>query len=479
MVSSLKEKAVKGISWNLIEKFGIQGIKFILGIILARLLTPEDFGLIGMITVFFAVANVFINSGFGAAYVQKKEVSDVDANTVFFTNLGISIILYGILWIAAPVIADFYEQPKLIDLTQVMGLVILINAFNVIQIAQVKRNINFKRKTKITLFGTITSGIIAVSAAYYGLGVWSLVIYQLGHRFLTTTGLWISNKWSPSLKFSITAFKSMFSFGGWMLLSGIIRKIFDNIYILTIGKFFPAAQVGFYTKSKDFQRMGANRLAQAVGEIAFPVLSNLQDNKEKMQNAMRKFLKYSMAFIMPLLVTLIVIADPFVILLLKEKWAPMVPYLQLLSIVGILYPIHYINTQVLLAQGKSKWSFNLDVIKNGMRILNIIIMYRFGVLFIIIGEVILSIIALTINTYYTNKLINYGFLYQIRDIYKIGLGALIAGGTAFIISSSFENLWIILITGLVLTIVIYSGIQYFINKKLIVEIISLKGFFKS
>jgi teichuronic acid exporter len=475
MASSIKEKSVKAVSWNLIERFGLQGIKFVLGIVLARLLTPEDFGLIGMITVFFAVAQVFISSGFGAAYIQKKEVTDVDANTVFFTNLAVSIVLYGVLWLAAPAIANFYEQPELIGLTRVMGLILLINAFNVIQIAQVTRNVDFKRKTKVTLLATILSGTVGITAACYNYGVWSLVIQQMTNRFLTTTGLWITNKWAPSLQFSKESFKSMFSYGAWILGSGIIKTVFDNIYILTIGKFFPAAQLGFYTKSKQFQSLASKQLSGAVGTVAFPVFSQLQDNKKRLQNGVNRFLTHTLIFTIPILITLMVVAKPFVILLLTEKWAPMIPYLQLLCIVGLLVPIHAVNIQVLMAQGKSNLNFRLTIIKNGLRIINIFAMYRFGVMYIIMGEIFVSLIALIINTYYTNKLIHYGLLNQIKDIKEIFAGGLIAGIIAYFVSNHFNNLWIVFFIGSILTIIIYLLIQYIINRKLLIEILNLRN----
>jgi O-antigen/teichoic acid export membrane protein len=479
MSSSLKQKTVKGISWNLIERFGIQIIKLMLGIILARLLTPEDFGLIGMITVFFAIANVFISSGFGQAYIQKKNVTDVDANTVFFTNLVISLVIYAMLWISAPLIANFYEAPQLIELTRVMGMVVLINAFNIIQVAQVNRKLDFKRKTKITVVSTIISGVAGVSAAYYGLGVWSLVIQQLTNRFLITTGLWITNKWNPALKFSIESFKSMFSYGSWLLFSGIIKTVFDNIYILTIGKFFPAGEVGFYTKSKQFQKMASKQISGAVGTVSFPVLSKVQDDVAKLQNGMKQFLKYTMVFMIPLLVTLIVVAEPFVILLLKEKWAPMIPYLQLLCIVGILYPMHAINIQVLKAQGKSKLNFRLTLVKNAFRIINIIVMYRFGVIYIIIGEIIVSLLALMINTYYTNKLINYGILKQIKDVKHITIGGGVAGIIGYFATFKLTNLWLIFVIGIIGTMGFYILIQYVFNRNFFREVISLKENFKT
>ena len=477
MASSLKRKAVKGISWNLLERFGVQGMSFIMGIIMARLLTPEAYGLIGMIVVFFAIAEVFVRSGFGEAYVQKKEVTDVDANTVFFTNFLISVLLYIILYYSAPAISRFYEEPKLIGLTRIMGLMIIINAFNVIQRAQISRNLNFKRKTKITLISTMASGLAGITAAFYGFGVWSIVIQRMGNRLFTTSGLWITSKWTPNYQVSKASFKSMFSFGSWLLFSNILREIFNNIYKLTIGKFFPAAQLGYYTKAKSFQEIASRQWTQAVSSVSFPVFSQVQDDKQRLQQAMSRFLTHTMVFIMPLMITLLVVAEPFVMLLLTEKWAPMIPFLQLLCIVGFLYPLHSVNVQVLLAQGKSQLNFNLAMIKNGLRVLNIIVMYRYGVIYIIIGEVVLSFIALLINTYYTKKMIDYGFIKQIRDIAKIAIGAFLAGIITFGFSLLFDNYWVHLFGGTVLSFGLFASIQYIINRKLFLEIIDLKNFF--
>ena len=475
MPSAIKEKAVKGVTWTLIERFGINGMRFVLGIILARLLTPEDYGLIGMITVFFVVAQVFIESGFGSAYIQKKKVTDADANTVFYTNLSISVMLYGVLWLAAPAIARFYRQPALIEITRVMGLVLLINAFNVIQMAQLTRAVNFKRKTKITLTATSIAGIFGITAAYYGMGVWALVIQNMTGQILTTGGLWITSKWKPAWQFSRSALKDMFSFGFWVLFANVIQTFFDNIYLLTIGKIFPVAQLGFYTKSKQFQQASSEQIAGAVSLVAFPVFSQIQDDKAKLRNGMKKFLQHTMIFIVPLLIVLIVAAKPFVILLLTQKWAPMIPYLQLLCVAGVLYPIHLVNVQVLLAQGKSKLHFNITMIKNGLRILNIIVMYRFGVLYIIVGEVVLSFVGLLINTWFTRKLVDYGFLKQARDIWKILLSAVIAGLAGAALSMLIHNLWALFFAEIIAVGVIFTGLQYLMNQSLLIETFNLKN----
>ncbi|WP_319574712.1 lipopolysaccharide biosynthesis protein [uncultured Desulfobacter sp.] len=473
-MTTLEQKTVKGIAWNLFERFGAQGLQFVLGILLARLLTPADFGLTGMIYVFFAVAQVFVDGGFGAAYVQKKEVTAYDSDTVFYSNLLISLAIYLVFWISAPAIAGFYEQPVLIELTRVMALVIIINAFNLIQMAQIMRDVDFKRKTKVTLIATILSGVAGIASAYAGFGVWSLVIQQIANRILTTCGLWVTSKWRPGLKFSTQSFKSLFSFGFWILAAGLIRTIFDNIYILVIGKFFPAAQLGFYEKAKRFKQIASEEVSGAVGAVAFPVLSQLQHDKPRLKQAVRKLLIHTLVFVAPLLVLLIIIAEPFVILILTEKWAPMVPYMQLLCVAGILYPIHAVNVQILKSQGKSNLNFRLAVIKNCFRVVNIVIMYRLGVVFIIIGEIICSILSLIINTYYTKRLLYYGMMEQLNDIRLILFSAAISGLAGYIVIYYIENMYLKLLIGSLLTAAIYVALQYIFNKNLFFQIIRLK-----
>ena len=477
-MSSLKQKSVIGIAWNLGERFGIYLIKFVIGIILARLLTPDDFGLVGMIFVFFAVAEEFVKSGFGAAYVQKKEATDADANTIFYTNLVISVVLYVILFFGAPLIADFYDQPALIDLTRVMGLVVVINAFNVIQQAQITRAVNFKRKAKVTLIATMISGGAGIASAYMGMGVWALVIQSMANRTMIAIGFWITSKWQPRWQFSKESFKDMFAFGSWILLTSVIRRIFDNIYVLAIGKFFPAAQVGFYSKAKQFQRLSSENIAGAIGGVSFPVFSRFQHDKEKLRNGMRKFLQHSLLIMLPLLIGLIVVANPFVIILIKEKWAPMVPYLQWLCVIGILYPVNMVNIQSITAQGKARLSFKLDLILNGLRLLNIAVMYRFGVIYIIWGEVTLSFIALMMYTWFIGRFVGYGFRKQAKDTWKIMLGGIVAGVAGYVPNLFYSNDWILLISGILLVGFVYLGFQYLFNNKLLIETIQLKQNFR-
>lgn len=476
-MSDLKEKTVKGISWNFAEQLGLQGIRFILGIIMARLLTPADYGLIGMVTVFFAIAQVFVDSGLSLAYIQKKDVSEADSNTVFYTNLLLSSFCYAVFWIGAPHIAKFYNQPQLIEITRIMSIVLVINSFNIIQLAKLTREVNFKLKTKITLLSTLISGFLGVLSAYIGFGVWSLVIQQLASRFSITSGLWITSKWKPKLMYSTKSFKTMFSYGSWALGSGLVRTFFDNIYTLTIGKIFPVDQLGFYTKAHQLQKMVSQNLAGAVGTVSFPVFSKLQNNVEKLKATMSKFLKNTMFIVFPLMIILIVIANPFILILLTEKWAPMIPFFQLLCIIGILYPLHLVNVQALSAFGKIKQTTIIEVIKNVLRVLNLFITYRWGVFYIIIGEVLVSTLSLIINNYYIKKYINYSLLYQISDIKEIITGGVLAGIVGYIIISFLDNQWSKLFAGSIIVLAVYILIQYFFNKRFILEFIGLRKYF--
>ncbi len=454
-MSDLKKKSIDAIIWNLVEKYGVQLVSLVIGVILARLLTPADYGLIGMITVFFALAMVFVNSGFGAAYIQKKDATEIDASTIFFFNIIVSSFFYILLWFSAPLIADFYEQEQLINLTRVAGIVLIINSFGMMQISKLTKEVNFKRKSIISLSSTMISGCIGITAALNGFGVWSLVFQQITKSFTNIIGLWIFYNWRPTFIFSLVSLKEMFSFSAWILMANILRTIFDNIYILTIGKFFPIVQLGLYAKAKGYQKLVSQQPASAIGVVSFPVFSKLQHDKLALKISMRKFMTHTLFFIAPVSAILIVIAKPLILLILTEKWLPMVPYFQLLLVIGFFYPIHLMNVQLLFAQGKSKLNFNLSLIKNSLRIINIIVMYQYGVIYIIYGELIVSLLALFINGFYTKKLIDYGIIEQLKDNFKI------------------------LVISLFVIVIGYFSIKYLINDylKIIFGIISTMGFY--
>lgn len=468
-MQNLKQKSIDAVIWNLMDRYGNQIFSLIIGVVLARLLTPADYGLIGMISVFFALAQVFINSGFGAAYIQKNDANETDASTIFFFNIFISTSLYFVLWFIAPLIASFYNQELLINLTRVAAIVLIINSFGMMQITKLKKEVNFKRKSIISLISTIISGVIGIVAALNNFGVWSLVMQQITKSLTNVLGLWIFYHWKPQLVFSVNSLREMFSFSMWILLSNIIRTIFENIYILTIGKFFPIVQLGFYTKAKAYQRVASQQPSAAISMVSFPVFSKLQGDKVALKNSMRKFMQHTLFFIAPISAILIVIAKPLILLLLTEKWLPMVSYFQLLLVVGFLYPIHLMNVQLLTAQGKTRLNFNLSIIKNALRILNIIIMFRFGVLFIIYGELVVSFLALFINGYYTKKMINYGMFEQLKDVYKFFISSILIVVMGYFFINLIKNDFYKIIVGSSFSIGIYFIGQYVFNKKLLLD----------
>lgn len=472
-MSNLKQKSIDAIIWNLIEKYGIQIIKLIIGVILARLLTPADYGLIGLITVFFALARVFINSGFGAAYIQKKDADQIDASTIFFFNLIVSFLLYCLLWISAPLIAMFYGETQLINLVRVSAIILIINSFSMMQIAKLTKEVNFKKKTIISLISTLISGTAGIIAALLNYGVWSLVLQQIIKALVNAMGLWLFYKWRPNLIFKMTSLKTLFSFSSWILLSSILRTVFDNIYILTIGKYFPIAQLGFYSKAKGYQGIISKQPSNAINIVSFPIFSKLQNDKVALKNSMRKFMVQTLFFIAPISITVIVIANPLIFVILTKKWMPMVPYLQLLLIIGLLYPIHSLNLQLLIAQGKTKLNFNISLIRNTLRVLNIIIMFRYGVINIIYGELFISLIALFINGYYTKKMIGYGIFEQLKDLFKIFFISGIAIIIGFLFVAIVSNDYLKIVIGILSTASSYLLFQFHFNKTFFIQSLDL------
>ena len=472
-MQSLKQKSVDGVIWSLIEKIGIQLVRLILGVILARMLTPADYGLIGIITVFFSIVMVFISSGFGMAFIQKQEANEIDASTIFYFNLMVSFFFYILLWFFAPFIANFYNEIQLVSLIRVLSIILIINSFTLIQFAKLTKSLDLKKKTVIILVSAILSGIAGIIAALLNYGVWSLVIQQIVSALAKSIGLWFFYKWRPLLLFRLDSLKSMLSFSTWSLFMGIIVTIFNNIYILVIGKFFPIAELGFYTKAKQFQQIVSNQMSSAVGEVAFPVFSKIQDDKVFLKTAMRKTSQYTMFFIAPFSAIFFVIAKPFFLILLTEKWLPMVPYFQLLLIGGILYPIHMVNVQVLSAQGKMKLNFILTMIKNSFRIVNIVIMYRYGVIYIIIGEIIVSYISLIINTYFTKRFLNYGLLDQLKDLSIFFITAALLVYFGGLLIEIMENDYLKIIFTVFFISIFYLISMYSFQNKLLFEMVNI------
>lgn len=456
MDNSLKNKTMNALSWSFIEALGLQGVKLIIGIILARLLLPEQFGLIGMLTIFIALGHSFLDSGFGAALIQKSNETASDICSIFYFNILMGLMVAGLLYMVAPWIAILYSQPILTKLTQALSLIVVINSFGLIQSTLLIKRIDFKSLSKITLISGFMSGIIGIYMAIVGFGVWSLVVQQLSDSFIRTLLLWYYYPWRPSLIFSFKALTEMFGFGSRLLASGLLNQIFNNIYLVVIGKLFSASDLGYFTRAQNFQEIPSQTLSDMVARVTFPVLSSIKDDPVRMKRVMKKALSMLTLVNFPMMIGLAVIARPLVVVLLTEKWIDCISYLQLLCVLGLLYPLHVINLNVLQALGRSDLFLNLEVIKKVMVVVSIAITWRWGISAMIYGMIAISISAYYLNSYYTGVLIDYRIGEQIHDLLSSLVVAVLMGLVVYMAEMlNFPNDFSLLIAQIIIGIVVY------------------------
>src|SRR5690554_2825047 len=426
-MSSLKHKTVSGLIWSFIDTIAGQGISFIVGIILARLLAPREFGLIGMITVFIAISESFINSGFSSALIRKKDCTNTDYSTVFYFNLVTGILFFIILYLSAPAISGFFNEPELKAILQVMGLILIIDSLTIIQRTILTKRINFKLQARISVIASIGSGIIAIAMALNGFGVWSLVAQRIVKQCINSLFLWIWNKWKPLFVFSIKSFKELFGFGSKLLISGLIDTIYKNVYYLIIGKFFSAQELGFYTKASEFKNLPSQNLNSIISRVTYPVVSTLQDDIPRLKNNYQRLIRSVMFITFILMMGMAAVAEPMIHTLIGAKWEPAIIYLQLLCFVGMMYPLHSLNLNMLQVQGRSDLFLKLEVIKKLIAIPTIIIGIFFGVKMMIAGMMVNTLIAYYLNSYWSGVKIGYSFKQQVKDVLPSFILALTMG----------------------------------------------------
>jgi teichuronic acid exporter len=464
-----KEKSAKGILWVLFQRFSQQSLKFVSGIILARLLSPEEFGLMGILNVILAITNLFVESGFSSSLVQKEKIDRYDSNSIFFFNIGIGLGSYFLLWIVAPYIADFYQMPLLIELIRVLALVIIINSFQLIQNAYITRHLNFALGFKSSISGTIIGSIAGISTALNGFGVWSLVLQSLVRVSVHTFVLWYLSTWRPRLIFSLERLKQLFKFGSWVFLEGLFNSIFNNLYTLFIGKQYNAYTLGLYSKSKQINHIPSETIVQAIDNVSFSVLSKYQSEPVKFLNAYRSFLQTTLYIITPLLAFLHLITYPLVELLLTLKWIEMVPILKIFSLVGFLTAVNYIKTRVFLSLGQSRIVFIVGFARNLLRLVNISF-YGLSVEQILWGELIIQACVLIVITILQKSKIKYSYTDQTLDIVKfIFSGFLIyithQSSLYFELYNYYEVLYVVFFGSLM-----FLAAQYTLNRRLTVDI---------
>jgi teichuronic acid exporter len=414
--SQLKEQAIAGLFWSFLERMGNQAVRLVISIILARLLLPEQFGLLAMLTVFMALAQLLIDSGFGQALVQKQDTDQSDYCSVFYFYLSASIICAVGLCAGAPAIAAFYDQPELTMLTRFLSLSLIFGSLRLIQIASWTKSLNFRTQTFISLVSTVGSGVVGITLACWGFGVWSLAIQYVLGDVLSTVLAWLWHPWRPSAQFSVRSLRSMFSFGSKLLLSGFLNTAFGNLYPLLIGKLFPAAELGYYTRAQQLPQIPNDTLSIIVGRVTFPVFAAMQDNKLRLKRSLRKALLALALLNFPMMVGLAVTARPLVLSLLTAKWEPCVPYLQWLCMAGALLPLQSLHLNALLAQGRSDLLFNLEIVKKALLVIAILVTYRHGVMAMIMGQVVLALVSYGLNSYYTTRLLHFTWREQLMDL---------------------------------------------------------------
>jgi polysaccharide biosynthesis protein len=429
---TLKQKTTKGLFWSSVERFSNQGVQFVFSIILARLLSPSDYGIIAMVTIFFAVAQSFVDSGFSNALIRKTDRVEEDLSTCFYFNIGVGIIAYIVLFLIAPLVASFYNQPILSPIIRITGLGVVLNSLCVVQQALFTIKIDFKSQAKVTLSATIISGVVGVVLAYQGYGVWALVWQGVVLSLVRMGLLWLMSKWRPTTGFSKSSFNYLFGYGSKLLASGLLDTIYNNIYPIVIGKFYTPVQLGNYSRALSFAQLPSSNITSILQRVTFPVLSTIQDDIPRLQANYRRLLKLSAFIVFPLMTGLAAVAFPMIRIILTPKWEGCSLYLQIICFALMLYPIHAINLNLLQVKGRSDLFLRLEVIKKIVGVCIMCITIPLGITAMCIGMVASSLIALFINTFYTGKLIDIGYLKQMRDLLPIFINSLLMGGVVFI-----------------------------------------------
>ena len=455
MSDTLKQKAARGVAWTAVDQGSYLGLTFIIGIILARLLSPDEFGLLAMIAVFNSIAQAFLDSGFGVALIRKPQISEADRSTALYFNIIAGVVLFGVLFLAAPWIADFYRRPILTGLVRWEAFLLVISAFNIVQQAQLTRELNFKAKAIIRAVSTLLSGAVGIVAAYHGAGVWSLVVMHIASNTIQLAMLWLLSSWRPRSGWSRESFRYLWGFGSKMLASSVIDRVYGQIYPMVIGKFFSAADLGQYSRASQFTILASHLPTNVLQQVTFPVLSQIQQDSERLSASYRRILRLSAFFIFPIMIGLAALGRPFVVALVTDKWLPCVPYLQILCLALMWFPIHAINLNLLQVKGRSDLFLRLEIIKKVIITIVMVCTIPFGIIVMCVGRIATSLISLFINTYYTGQLINVGFAMQMRDLLPTLLNSLVMGAIIYFVTLPLSGEWLQLGVGFVVGVAYY------------------------
>jgi len=428
---SLSQKTSVGIFWHFAQQLIRRGINFVVTLLLARILAPEDFGLVAMMTVFLTLGSSLMDSGFKQALIRMDRVNQSDYDTVFYANLILGTLAYTFLFFLAPTIAHFYQEPRLVSLVRIAGIIILINSFLVVQSANMHRALNFKAEMQTTIPAGIISSILAVILAYSEFGVWALIIQMLMFAFINTFLLWLKQGWRPSLSFNKSSLMAMYHFSYRIFLSGLLDSIFKNLYIILIAKFFNASITGYYFFAEKIKDMVVNQLVGSIQTVTYPALASLQQDDVLLKKGYRKVIAVSTFVLFPCMMLLAALATPIFVLFLPEKWLPASLYLQLMCFAGLLHPINSINQNLLKVKGRSDIYLKLEILKKIMIVAVFVVSFQYGIIGVLIGQIISSFLVFILSSYFTYKLIQYSILDQVSDFFYSLLLSIFIGASAY------------------------------------------------
>ncbi len=469
MSDNLKQKMFKALTWTTIDRFGQQAVAFIIGLVLARLLSPDDYGLIGMIVIFTALSSVLVDGGFGQALIRKENASQTDYSTIFFLNLGISVCLYLILFFSAPLIAYFFKQPQLIKISRVLFLSIILYALCFVQFIIIVKEVAFKSLAKVNIAATIVSGGIGVCLAIAGAKVWALVVQQISYHLFRLILFFIIRKWRPTLVFSITVIKEFWAFSIHLLGTSALNIIFQNIYSVLIGKFYPLKQIGFYTQANKLSDTVHYSFQQITQVGTYPLLVQIQTQEERYRRVYRKIMRIISIFLFPFLMTLIIISRPLISILLTEKWTASILLFQLLCLANLFTPFYGLNISVLNSRGESKKSLQLELIKKGLILISILVCFLYGIVTMLIGFIIANYISFGVSMLFIRKNLNYHLKQQLLDIFPSFIVSVIVSAVVFMLKGLItgHNFLRLLLLQSIVALAMYVLIVYIFDYTLV------------
>jgi len=475
MGDNLKQKMLGALAWSSVDRLGQQVVQFVIGLILARLLNPTDFGLLGMVSIFSALSYVLVESGFGQALIRKQDANETDYNTIFYFNIGTSLLLYLILFACTPLIATFFVQPKLVIIGRIIFLAILFNAFYLVPFTQLVKVMDFKTIAKVNLFSTALSGILGIVFACMHLGIWALVVQQLSYHFFRMVFFHFSIKWRPKWLFSFQVIREFWKFSVNLLGTSVLNVVFNNLYVLLLSRFYPVKQVGFYSQSNKLSETFNYSFQQILLSSTYTLFTQVQDDNERLMRIFREVVKKTSIVSFPIMLILIAIANPFIYVLLSPKWLPSVPYFQMLCLASLFTPFYVLNMNALNARGKSKTTFRIEIIKKSLIILSVLCSFSFGIIGLLSGYVLSCFISYLISTYYIKKDILISIKSQLSDLFPNMVIGCILAVLAFSLSFFLTQPLLLLSSQLMLVTLIYVIIIRTTQPKLFGQIWGIVG----